>query len=77
MIIMAKKLTIPELRTLEAQCANLMRSLETAIGNVNIMAETNATRELSMVRTKIEEATMWLDKYQSGNIIELANRTCR
>lgn len=74
---MAKKLTIPELQTLEAQCANLMRSLETAIGDVNIMAETNATRELSMVRTKIEEATMWLEKYQSGNIIELANRTCR
>jgi len=74
---MAKKLTIPELQALEAQCANLMRSLETAIGNVNIMAETNATRELSMVRTKIEEATMWLEKYQSGNIIELANRTCR
>lgn len=74
---MAKKLTIPELRTLEAQCANLMRSLETAIGNVNIMAETNATRELSMVRTKIEEATMWLEKYQSNIVIELANRTCR
>lgn len=74
---MAKKLTIPELRTLEAQCANLMRSLEPAIGNVSIMAETNATRELSMVRTKIEEATMWLEKYQSGIIIELANRTCR
>ena len=74
---MAKKLTIPELRALEAQCANLMRSLETAIGNVNIMAETNATRELSMVRTRIEEATMWLEKCQSGIIIELANRTCR
>lgn len=74
---MAKKLTIPELQTLEAQCANLMRSLETAIGNVNIMAETNATRELSMVRTKIEEATMWLEKYQSNIVIELANRTCR
>lgn len=74
---MAKKLTIPELQILEAQCVNLMRSLEPAIGNINIMAETNATRELSMVRTKIEEATMWLEKYQSGIIIELANRTCR
>lgn len=74
---MAKKLTIPELQALEAQCANLMSSLEVAISNVNIMAETNATRELSMVRTKIEEATMWLEKYQSGNIIELANRICR
>lgn len=74
---MAKKLTIPELQALEAQCANLMRSLETAIVNVNMMAETNATRELSMVRTKVEEATMWLEKYQSSTIIELANRTCR
>lgn len=74
---MAKKLTISELQALEAQSANLMRSLETAIGNVNIMAETNATRELSIVRTKNEEATMWLEKYQSGTIIELANRTCR
>lgn len=74
---MAKKLTIVELQTLEAQGANLMRSLGAAISNVNIMAETNATRELSMVRTKIEEATMWLEKSQSGIIIELANRTCR
>ncbi len=74
---MAKKLTIPELQILEAQCTNLMRLLKPAIGNVNIMAETNATRELSMVRTKIEEATLWLEKYQSGIIIELANRTCR
>lgn len=74
---MAKKLTIPELQALEAQCANLMRLLESAIGNVNLMAETIATRELSMVRTKVEEATMWLEKYQSGIIIELANRTCR
>lgn len=30
-----------------------------------------------MVRTKIEEATMWLEKYQSNIVIELANRTCR
>lgn len=74
---MAKKLTIVELQTLEAQCANLMGTLGTAISNVNIMADTNATRELSMVRTKIEEATMWLEKYRSGIIIELANRTCR
>ena len=74
---MAKKLTVAELQTLEAQCANLMGSLDTAIRNINIMAETNETRELSMVRTKIEEATMWLEKCQSGIIIELANRTCR
>ena len=74
---MAKKLTIPELRTLEAQCVNLMRSFDTAIRNINIIAETNATRELSMVRTKIDEAMMWLEKYQAGVCIDLANKTCR
>lgn len=74
---MAKKLTVVELQTLEAQCANLMRSMDTVIRNINIMAETNGTRELSMVKTKVDEAMMWLDKYQAGIIIELANRTCR
>lgn len=74
---MAKKLTIPELQALESQCANLMRWLETAISNVNIMAETNVTRELSMVRTKVDEAMMWLDRYQAGVCIDLANKTCQ
>ncbi|WP_287937102.1 hypothetical protein [Duncaniella freteri] len=74
---MAKKLTVVELQTLEAQCANLMGSLGTAIRNINIMAETNVTRELSMVRTKVDEAMMWLDKYQAGVCIDLANKTCR
>lgn len=74
---MEKKLKIIELQTLEAQCANLMGSLATAISNVNIMAETNATRELSMVRTKIDEATMWLEKYRGCVVVELARRTCK
>ena len=74
---MEKKLTIVELQTIEAQSVNLMRSFDTAIRNINIMAETNATRELSMVRTKIDEAMMWLEKYQAGVCIDLANKTCR
>lgn len=73
---MAKELTVIELRTLEAQCANLMGSLNTVISNINIMAETNATRELSMVRTKIDEAMMWLEKYQAVVCIDLAHKTC-
>ncbi|WP_290376152.1 hypothetical protein [Muribaculum intestinale] len=74
---MEKKLTVAELQTLEAQCANLMGSLDTAIRNINIMAETNGTRELSMVRTKIDEAIMWLDRYQAGVCIDIANKTSR
>ncbi len=74
---MEKKKTVIELQTLDAQCANLTGSLDTAIRNLNIMAETGATRELSMVRTKIDEAMMWLEKYHAGVCIELANKTCR
>lgn len=73
---MEKKLTVAELQTLEAQCANLMGSLDTAIRNINIMAETNGTRELSMVRTKIDEAIMWLDKYERC-CLGLERRNCR
>lgn len=74
---MAKTKTVNELQTLEAQCVNLTKTLDTAIRNLNIMAATDATRELAMVRTKIDEATMWLDKYQAGVLVDLANKTCR
>ena len=74
---MVKKLTVVELQALDAQCANLMGSLDTAIRNINIMAETNGTRELSMVRTKIDEATLWLNRYHAEVCVDLANKTCR
>lgn len=74
---MAKKLTVVELQTLEAQCTNLMGWLGMVVSNINIMAETNVTRELSMVRTKVDEAMMWLDRYQAGVCIDLANKTCQ
>ena len=74
---MAQKKTTVELQTIDAQCVNLMRSLETAIRNLNIMAETGTTRELAMVKTKIDEAMMWFEKYHAGVCIDLANKTCR
>lgn len=74
---MAKKLTIPELQALDAQCANLTGTLRTAIRNLDIMAETKATRELAMVKTKIDEAMMWLGRHHAEVCVDLANRTCR
>nr|DAT85542.1 MAG TPA: hypothetical protein [Caudoviricetes sp.] len=74
---MANKLTIAELQALDAQCANLTGTLRTVIGNVNTMTETNATRELAMVKTKIDEAMMWLGRYHAEVCVDLANRTCR
>lgn len=74
---MAQKKTTSELATLDAQCVNLTGTLRTAIGNVDIMAKAGATRELAMVKTKIDEAMMWLERYHAGVCIDLANRTCR
>lgn len=74
---MAQKQTTEELIALDAQCGHLTLSLGTDIRNIDIMAKTGASRELSMVKTKIDEAIMWLEKYHAGVNIELARRTCR
>lgn len=74
---MAKKLTVVELRTLDAQCTNVTELLRTAISNLDIMAKAGATRELAMVKTKIDEAMMWLGRYHAEVCVDLANRTCR
>ena len=74
---MEQKQTTEELIALDAQCGHLTLSLGADIRNVDIMAKTVTARELSMVRTKIDEAIMWLEKYHAGVNIELARRTCR
>ncbi len=62
--------------TLDAQCTNLTWSLGTALRNLDIMAKIETTRELAMVKTKVEEAMMWLEKYHAGVCIDLAHITC-
>ncbi len=74
---MATKKTVTELQTLDAQCGNLMGTLDTALRNLCIIAETDATRELALVKTKIEEGLMWLHKYHAGVCIDLAHKTCQ
>lgn len=74
---MVKEKTLEELRDIEEFSSNVKRLLDSAIRNLNLMDEIETTRDSAMVRTKIDEATMWLEKCQSGIIIELANRTCR
>lgn len=34
------------------------------------------TRELAIARTKVEEAGMWLEKYQRSVILELTRKLC-
>lgn len=74
---MAKEKTLTQLQELEEFSNNVNRSLSTAIRNLDIMNEIETTRETAMVRTKIDEAMMWLMKYQGSVIVEKARRTCK
>lgn len=74
---MAQKPTTKDLMALDAQCGHLNLALDADIRNIDIMAKLGASRELSMVKTKLDEAMMWLQKYHAGVNIELARRTCR
>ena len=74
---MAQKQTTEELIALDAQCGHLNLLLGANIRNIDIMAKTGASRELSMVKTKIDEAIMWLEKFHARVNIELARRICR
>ena len=64
--------TTEELKRNEQKSIELGRCLNTAIQQLDNLP---LSRELA--RTKIEEAGMWLGKYQSNVCIELANRLCR
>lgn len=41
------------------------------------IANAYSNREVSLVKTKIEEALMWLEKYQGNISFALAHKTCK
>ncbi len=41
------------------------------------IANVYPNREVSLVKTKIEEALMWLEKYQGNISFALAHKTCK
>lgn len=74
---MAKEKTLKELRDIEELSSNVKGLLDSAIRNLNLMDKIETTRDSAMVRTKIDEAMMWLGRYYAGVCVNLANRTCR
>ncbi len=53
-------------------------ALEAKITEAREMTEKlTHTRETALVTTKLEEAQMWLEKYQAAIEINLARLTCR
>lgn len=74
---MAKEKTLAQLQELVEFSNNVKRSLNTAIHNLDIMCEIETTRDTAVVRTKIDEAIMWLEKYQGSVFVEQVRRTCK
>ena len=73
---MAKKKTKIELQVTDELCRKAMTLLNAARTNVEAIEETEKTREISLGKTKIDEAYMWLERYYADIMIDPANKTC-
>lgn len=55
-----------ELEVIDELCVKILTNLNASHHYLEAIAETETTRETAMVKTKIDEALMWLRKYQDG-----------
>ncbi len=74
---MAREKDKVQLQVLDELCVKITTSLNAAHHYLEAVAVTETTRDTAMVKTKIDEALMWLERYHGNIIIELANKTCR
>ncbi len=68
---MAQSKTKTQLQVLDELCLKTTILLHAAQSCLDAMAITETTRETALVRTKVDEALMWLDRYHSGVLDEL------
>lgn len=73
---MAKDKDKIQLQVLDELCVKTRASLNAAFHYLEVVAETETTRDTAMVKTKIDEGLMWLDRYHTGVVVDLANKTC-
>ena len=73
---MAKDQDKVQLQVLDELCGKTRTSLNAALHYLEVVAVTETTRDTAMVKTKIDEALMWLERYHTGVMIDLANKTC-
>ncbi len=69
-----ENLNVKQLVELEEVAAATQAQLQQAS---NTIAKVYPNREASLVKTKIEEAMMWLEKYQESISVKLAHKTCK
>ena len=65
--------TIEELKRNEHAASEVERCFDTALEQLKNLP---LSRETALARTKIEEAGMWLGRYQRSVTLELARRLC-
>lgn len=71
---MAKEKDKIQLQVLDELCVRTITSLNAAHHYLEVMAVTEQTRETAMVRTKIDEALLWLMKYHNGVVDDLDSK---
>lgn len=74
---MAKEKDKTQLQVLDELCVKIKTSLNAVHLYLDAAAVTETTRDTAMVKTKIDEALMWLERYHGNVITELAHKTCR
>ncbi len=72
---MAKEKTKIQLQVLDELCIKIVTSINAAHYYLDAVAETEKTREIAMVKTKIDEALLWLGKYHNGVMDDLNSKT--
>lgn len=71
---MAKELDKIALQVIYECCTKIKTDLNAALHRIDVIEVIDRARELSLVRTKIDEAKMWLMKYNEGIMDELADK---
>ena len=74
---MKKEKTVADLQEINTRCVSIHETLIKAIRDLDGISKIDATREIAMAKTKIDEATMWLMRYHAGVMVDLDDRTCR
>ncbi|MDE6860350.1 MAG: hypothetical protein K2J65_08060 [Duncaniella sp.] len=68
---MAQSKTKTQLQALDELCLRMATLLHATQSHLDTVAIIETTRETALVRTKVDEALMWLDRYHSGVLDEL------
>ena len=62
------------LKVIDECCAKIQTYLDAALHYLDVIEVSDKTRELSLTRTKIDEAKLWLRKYKDGIMDELSDK---